>query len=366
MRETAIRTGAVPAVLDAVRGYVDRNRVVCSIFATQAMLGLVVLAAGRTWTDLNLVLTVLWLLTVFQSAILAGVVAVAAASILARSGTADFSEHLGRRILSIASDRVRIADAALSTILWGLFASFFTTFKAGIAVFAPFSWDRTLSRLDLALHLGHHPYELLAQPPILAWIVPMSSTSYALWMVAMYGFLFFSVAVRGRHPSHERFTIAYGLCWLLAGCGLAATFSSAGPVYFERLGLGSDYVPLFDALRAAGSPFGAFEATKQEILWRQYSERSSSFVGISAFPSMHVAMATLVALYCGSLSRMLGLAAWVWTILVFAGSVVFGWHYAADGYAGALAACASWWLAARLVPLQRRGSTASAATAKDA
>jgi hypothetical protein len=346
--------------------FLHRNRTVCWLMGAQFAIAAALIATGRTWTDLDFVVTVFWMISVFQGGLVAGVILVACVSILVTKGRRDFSEELGLRMLAIVARPGHIAEVVAMFILWGMFACLFTVAKAAIVVFHPFAWDLFLSDLDRMLHFGHHPFEFLVSPFALTWIAPISGISYGIWMGFMYGFLAFSLAMKGKGAVHERFTIAYALCWVFGGCILATMFSSAGPLFFGRLGLGNDYDVQMAALDASRSPFLELEAVKRTVLWEQFSTRSRSFVGISAFPSMHVCIATLIAIYCWSMSRMVGAVAVVWAAFVLVGSVMFAWHYAVDGYAGILIAAASWWVAGRLETRQRRGSTTSAPTARDA
>ena len=56
--------------------------------------------------------------------------------------------------------------------------------------------------------------------------------------------------------------------------------------------------------------------------------------GISAFPSMHVSLVTLNALFLFEFSRRGGLALFAYVALVVASSVYLAWHYAIDGCGG--------------------------------
>jgi len=44
-----------------------------------------------------------------------------------------------------------------------------------------------------------------------------------------------------------------------------------------------------------------------------------------------------------------GVAAGVFAVLILLGSVMLGWHYAIDGYAGALGVLALWWFSGHIV-----------------
>ena len=74
---------------------------------------------------------------------------------------------------------------------------------------------------------------------------------------------------------------------------------------------------------------------------------------------MHVGSTVLMALYGFSLNRRLGQALTVFAAVILMGSVLLGWHYAVDGYAGALIAVLAWTAAGALVrrfPAVARGA----------
>ena len=64
--------------------------------------------------------------------------------------------------------------------------------------------------------------------------------------------------------------------------------------------------------------------------------------GISAMPSMHVAIATLNALMLSSLGRWQAVAGWAFAAIILFGSVYTGWHYAIDGYVSMLVVGVIW------------------------
>ena len=70
--------------------------------------------------------------------------------------------------------------------------------------------------------------------------------------------------------------------------------------------------------------------------------------GIGAMPSVHVAAHALFALWARERSRILGRIGFFLTALTFVGSVVTGWHYAIDAYAGLLLAILCWQSGRRL------------------
>ena len=86
----------------------------------------------------------------------------------------------------------------------------------------------------------------------------------------------------------------------------------------------------------------------QEALWQSHVA-TGPISGISAMPSVHVASSTLLALYGFQHARWSGIALGLFAAIIMIGSVHLGWHYAIDGYFGALLAWACWRLAQSLM-----------------
>jgi membrane-associated phospholipid phosphatase len=136
---------------------------------------------------------------------------------------------------------------------------------------------------------------------------------------------------------------------------MASVGASAGPVYYNHathaIDPYSDLIRQLDSVTVSHGPL--FARTNQLGLWDLHSaDRWGAFAGISAMPSLHVGLAVLFALVAGQRSRWLAGFLWCYAGLIQVGSIVLGWHYAVDGYAGALIACAVWVAAGRLC--QRR------------
>lgn len=140
----------------------------------------------------------------------------------------------------------------------------------------------------------------------------------------------------------HRYLLSFMLVWFLGGFLLATGVSSAGPCFYARAGLGDRYAPLMEALARGASEAPVWALATQDRLWEGFTGARAGSSGISAFPSIHVATATLFVLAARRLGRAALAAALAYWAAILAGSVVLGWHYAVDGYAGTLLALAVW------------------------
>jgi hypothetical protein len=93
----------------------------------------------------------------------------------------------------------------------------------------------------------------------------------------------------------------------------------------------------------------------QRTLWENFATgQNMPFVGISAMPSVHVAVAVLFALLGWRISSWLG---WIFSLyagVILIGSVHLGWHYAVDGYLSIAGALAIWAVVGMLRRVHRR------------
>ena len=210
----------------------------------------------------------------------------------------------------------------------------FTSLKNLIPVMHPYAWDVALAEWDKTLHGGFHPWQLLQ--PLLGHplITTAMNLSYNVWFVVLHTVLLWQ-AFSVRAPRlRMQFFLTFVLAWILLGTVAATLLSSAGPCYYGRVtGLEDPFAPLMAYLGTVNEsyPLGALSA--QEYLWKIY--RQSGFAmgsGISAMPSMHMAMIFLCALVGWRHARVLGIGLAVFALLIMVGSVHLGWHYAIDHY----------------------------------
>ena len=133
-----------------------------------------------------------------------------------------------------------------------------------------------------------------------------------------------------------RYMLMFMFVWICLGNVLAGIVLSAGPAFYGAVTGDSERFAEQLAFLAEGG--GRHSAVGyQQYLWSLYSERKAAFgSGISAFPSVHVGLITMNALFLAELSRKKAVAAILYTVLILASSVYLAWHYAIDGYVSIL------------------------------
>ena len=154
------------------------------------------------------------------------------------------------------------------------------------------------------------------------------------WMLWVNGVVFWMACLTANRDLRRRFFIGYLFAWAVLGGLIAWMFISAGPAYFaEVTGDLQRFAPAVEAIRQHPGTVGMGVAEVQAYLWSLHVGQSGGFgMGISAFPSLHLAMVTLCALTWWEASRCAGVLAWIIVAITLFTSVAFGWHYAVDGY----------------------------------
>jgi hypothetical protein len=150
----------------------------------------------------------------------------------------------------------------------------------------------------------------------------------------------FTVMLEPPSSAKSRAMIAYSLAWFVLGVGAAMLFSSAGPLFYDRLFGGNDFALLGETLRSRGAWVAIAES---DAMWTALADgRPGLVAGISAVPSLHVAISLWMFLTARSMARRVAPFALSYFILIWIASVQLGWHYASDGLAGAAGMLAIW------------------------
>ncbi len=238
-------------------------------------------------------------------------------------------------------DARRLADLARLVLGLALLAHAYAWLKIFVPILNPRLFDDWFYAADNALFLGVNPNRL-----VLGLFKTPSALRFFDWQYARYfdtlafGLLWYlsSLCVIER----RRFMMAFSALWI-GSAWIYLAVPTLGPCYT----LPEDYVdahremPLQKVTQdALIHQYGAVRATKR----RGYSPELNPAYGVAAMPSLHVGVQVLLALWSRGRSRLLALGFGLMAMLTFIGSLLSGWHYAVDGYAGAFLAVGAAWL----------------------
>ncbi len=257
-------------------------------------------------------------------------------------GFAGWREAASRPMASFLTHN-RLAWIAVTALLIPLFLNTYGSWKGMIPALHPFSFDRILTEADRVLHGGRLPWAhlqpLLGQPAVTRTL----DVLYILWLPLNAGILVWQ-GWSSRGGIRARFFLSYVLVYIILGTGAAIALSSAGPCYYAAVtGQPSPYAPLMDYLVSLDAEQPLFAVRVQRTLWENYAAGlGMPFVGISAMPSVHVAVAVLFAVVGWRTAPWLGAVLTLYAGVVLVGSVHLGWHYAVDGYLSIAGALVIW------------------------
>jgi hypothetical protein len=240
-----------------------------------------------------------------------------------------------------------------------LFFSAFTSVKSAIGFINPYSWDRTFMELDAALHGGTAPWILLRWLGHPLPTFGLSFLYHTLWFAVMIAVLVLAVFSIDRPRLRSQYLISFVLAWTIVGTVGAIVFASMGPCFYDLAYPGevNPFQPLMAHLNEINQTYPIWALTAQDILREYYLANRPEFgAGISAFPSMHIAVAVLNAIFGWHLSRTAGWSLTIFAALLIVGSVHLGWHYAIDSYASALAIPIIWKLGGMIVKRPHAGA----------
>ncbi|MBU2889022.1 phosphatase PAP2 family protein [Celeribacter halophilus] len=245
-------------------------------------------------------------------------------------------------------DFERMSIGMVALVVFIVFIRTFSYLKYAIPFVNPFSWDVTFAEWDRMLHFGTDPYKIVLDLIGTPMVATGVNAAYHGWLFLLYFSVILACFSRENRATHYRYLTAFVLVWFGGGNVVAMLLSSAGPVYYERLGFGTDFVALTDTLKDYDAVGRIWALDVHEMLWDGYVAEGRAR-GISAMPSMHVASSVLMMLYAYTYGRWAGRIMAVFVGVIMIGSVMLAWHYAIDGYLGALISVLGWKLAGWMV-----------------
>ncbi|WP_146770318.1 phosphatase PAP2 family protein [Mesorhizobium hawassense] len=224
-----------------------------------------------------------------------------------------------------------------------IFFSLFTSVKNGLSKMVPFYADPALITIDRKIHGGMDAWQtlhpLLGNGPAIFAL----NFVYNSWFIVMFVVLFCVAFSIGNERARAQYLVAFVIVWGLLGNFVATLFASVGPVYVSPFYGDETFSPLMNFLQATDMNYPVWALRTQKLLLANAASigpRVGS--GISAFPSIHVAVATLNAIYFWRFGGFLRWAGIAFLLLIQLGSVHLAWHYGIDGYASLLATPIIW------------------------
>jgi hypothetical protein len=254
-----------------------------------------------------------------------------------------------RFVWDVVVNDLRIVERGMialpGILLFPVFTSAYTSVKSGLPLLHNYDLDPLFARWDSILH-GGHAWELIH--PVVGFPVVTFALNFAynFWFFVAWIIFALVTVMTGDRRLREQYLLAFCACWILLGSVAAISLSSVGPCYYGLFYATDPYAPLMSYLRSVNETYTIWALNAQDMLWERHVANNAGLgSGISAMPSMHVAIATLNAIFLSRRSRALGLMGWIYLVLIQVGSVHLGWHYAIDGYVSIVGVLFIWWAA---------------------
>lgn len=254
--------------------------------------------------------------------------------------------YLGCDFVKVYFSREILLNAIPVFFLILMFHSVFTGVKASMPFIADYRWDQSFAWLDKTLHFGVDPWQLMSTALNRPVVTFFFSLMYFFWFFAMFGFLLWQIFDLRNGIRRMQFLLSFVVTWIILGNILAVIFASGGPCffhYFEPAVSPNPFDEHMQYLDSANLIYPIWAVSSQEVLLNNIKAGEISIgAGISAMPSLHVAMATLFLLLASNSHKIFGLIMGLYLVIIQIGSVHLGWHYAVDGYVSILLTATIW------------------------
>jgi len=255
------------------------------------------------------------------------------AFLITRTGLGSLSQDrpISDFVFNLKEETPTFVHAFWLALLLGFSLALQSWGKSMIPYVTTFWADPILADFDHWI-FGQDPWRLFRSD----FLAPAYYLVYFSWFVITFcalGLLAFS------KRDQSRPLVAYFATLIFCGTFGQYILPSAGPMFYERAGFGTRFSLLLQTNDPAYTRIA-------DWLWANYVARTPDLgAGISAMPSMHVALSVWSALALSSLWRPLALPGLIYVILIWCASIATGWHYATDGLIGTIGAVAMWKLA---------------------
>jgi hypothetical protein len=218
---------------------------------------------------------------------------------------------------------VRISLASMMSML------FYFLLKSSVYLINPRNWDRQLFDLDQNIHFGISPN--------LFFLELFNNTYFYRFMDLLYSAFYFIINLS--YPAlilvlaatHWRrtFATAYVLMWSLGCIGYLAV-PCYGPVFTEP----DQYEAALQEMPITAYVQNEIYKETLSLVRNPEGERIIRYGGIAAFPSLHVGLVALFTLVSRTISKRWFHLNLLILFLLILGSLITGYHYLIDDYAG--------------------------------
>ena len=225
----------------------------------------------------------------------------------------------------------------------------YNIFKHCIPLIKPFSWDPILLKADLIL-LNKHSFWLLIDK-----YLPINNLNKIFDMIYISWFILFLVIVFWQQVTADRqlrkqFFTAWLATWFFLGNITAVLFSSAGPCFYDEFYKSTPAIiqPVQFKLNALNTSELKTDIAKSELIENSRKTTFRIGYGISAFPSLHVAVSVIYALLFIKKFKNVKCIAWLYVFLIMISCVYLGFHYMVDCIAGFFGGIITWYIAGNI------------------
>ena len=244
----------------------------------------------------------------------------------------------------------RLALTLVALAFCCLFLSSFGSVKTTLPYAAqafglePFFADPFLAEFDRVLHFGVDPWILTHNfTEMLNWdnfAVHASIVYGPVWVFLAFYLPAIMIFVGEDKRTVNHYVTLYAFSWIVLGNLFALIGQSGGPIYYDNITETLRFAELHQSLAATEGMKNSWFAIIQPGLWDAYINNEQALgSGIAAFPSLHLGMITVTALYLAekhTVWRVFGICMVVSVMFI---SVWVGYHYAIDGYFSIAAIC---------------------------
>lgn len=236
-------------------------------------------------------------------------------------------------------------------VICAYMALFFIIQKSSLRWVLPYAWDPDFARWDKLVHFGRFPQEYLMDWFAGPGFNSLMQLAYLGWFLFMYVGLGYALFCERDRLRKLQFVWVFLLSWALLGGFGATVLSSVGPVYYHHFypDLPDVYKRLTDYMLANKNDIASVVYIQKKLLAWNYNFAVIVPNGISAMPSMHAAISTLVTLLAFGINRVVFAASLAFAVTVVVSSIYLGFHYAIDSYFSIIAVSFMWWASGRLL-----------------